>query len=254
MLLPEFFSRLPRLQIAGQAGGQQAEYSVRRLLIVGKQALHDVFGVHDRGGEDMEPEHVLIDAAQAGEGAHKHAHHSGKGAEVAGVPRFIIFWKGGAVPEPVVENRLVRVGDPELEVGLPQALHRLHRVGQHGEGVECQTVKNGRGLFVHISKALGQQLFLAVKIAVQGAGRDPGQLADILDAHTLQAVLAHGLHRGQENSCSGVVQSHHVPVQQPAVFRLLRETIIHCFAFFDNTDFSPGHSGPRKNKVDKTTE
>ena len=56
-------------------------------------------------------------------------------------------------------------------------------------------LKNLRRLFVHVGEALHDQLLFPIKIAVNRSGGDSRQLADILDAHTFQTVLPHGLHR-----------------------------------------------------------
>ena len=199
-----------------QTGGQKLKHRVLSFLVVGQNALHHIFGVHDCGCQDMEPQKVLVDAAQAGKCLHKHVDHYGESAEIAGVSGLIVLGKGGAVPKAVVKNRLVRVGDPKAEVGLPQAFHRPHGVGQHGERVEFQAVKNLRGLLVHIGEALLNHLVLALKVAVQRPGGDPRQIADILDAHAFQAVLPHGLHRRKNDPHPRVVQSSHFPPKPPA--------------------------------------
>ena len=69
--------------------------------------------------------------------------------------------------------------------------------------------KNRCRLFVHISKTLYQQLFLAIKVTVNRPGRNSCQLTDILDAHALQAILPHSLYCRKNNSRFGVIQSNH---------------------------------------------
>lgn len=76
-------------------------------------------------------------------------------------------------------------------------------------------IEDGCGLPVHIVKAFRKQLLLAVEVAVQRAGGDPGQLADVLNAHALQAILPHGLHRGEYDPHFGVIQTIHFPPQSP---------------------------------------
>ena len=67
----------------------------------------------------MEPQHVLVNLAQAGESLHKLANHVSKRLKIAGIPGFIVLGKHRAVPKPVVKNRFVRVGNPKAEIGKP---------------------------------------------------------------------------------------------------------------------------------------
>lgn len=71
--------------------------------------------------------------------------------------------------------------------------------------------KNHCCLFVHISKTLYQQLFLAIKVTVNRPGRNSCQLVDFLDAHALQAILPHNLYCRKNDLRFGVIQSNHSP-------------------------------------------
>ena len=71
--------------------------------------------------------------------------------------------------------------------------------------------KNRCRLFVHISKTLYQQLFLAIKVTVNRPGRNSCQLADILNAYSLQAILPHSLYCRKNDSRFGVIQRNHFP-------------------------------------------
>ena len=117
----------------------------------------------------MEPQHVLIDSVQAGKHLFENPDHPDEGSEVCHVPASVITGERGAVPEPVVEDRLVRAGRPEPEIGQPQRLYRSHRVSEHDQRIELQILENRRGLSVHISEALCQQLLLALKVPVDRA-------------------------------------------------------------------------------------
>ena len=70
-------------------------------------------------------------------------------------------------------------------------------------------------------KALHNQLVLAVEVAVEGSGGNLRQLADVLDAHPLQTVPAHGLHCCEYNPHFGVIQSNRLPFKPSALFRLI---------------------------------
>ena len=71
-------------------------------------------------------------------------------------------------------------------------------------------IENCSRLLIHISKTQLDQMILAVEIAVQGSGRNPRQITDILDAYSLKAVLTHGLHCCENDPRFGVIQSNHV--------------------------------------------
>lgn len=101
------------LQTGAQAGGQQLEYGVLGFLIVGEGAFRYVFGVHNRGGQHVVPQQVLIDPVQSGIGLFKETDHLDKGIEMGKVPYLVVLWKKRAVPEGMVKNGLVRVGRPE---------------------------------------------------------------------------------------------------------------------------------------------
>ncbi len=142
--------------------------------------------------------------------------HPGEGAEIGGVPFFVIFRKRDAVPKPVIKYGFIRMGDPKAEIRLPQRFHGVHGVCQHGQRIKCQMVKNRGYLFVYKGKAFHDQLILAFKIPVQRSGGDTGQIADVLDAHSLQAILAHGFHCGENDAGFGIVQNNHFPLKQPS--------------------------------------
>ena len=183
----------------------------------------------------MQPQQILIHPVQAGEHPLEILHHSGEGFEIGKIPRLVIFGKKCAVPKAVVKNRLVRVGGPESEVGQPEPLDRPHGVGAYGLRVNLQVLKNLRRLPVHIEEAFQKQPVLAIKVAVQGAGGNPRQLADVLNAHTLQAILTHGLHHSGKDSHFGVIQNNHFLLKSPLApfpgwFQIIHET--HPF---DNT-------------------
>ena len=140
----------------------------------------------------MEPQQVLIDCVQAWKYFLKRVDHTHKGLEIGHVPGLVVFGKECAVTEPMVENGLIGVGRPKPEVGQPQRFYRPHRVFNH----------------------LNQQRFLPVKVAVDSARGDSGQIADILDAHPFQAILAHSLDGRQNNSRFGVIQYAHFLLQE----------------------------------------
>ena len=80
--------------------------------------------------------------------------------------------------------------------------------------------KNCCRLSVHISKTLYQQLFFTVKVAVNRPGRNSCQFTDILDAHSLQAILPHSLDCRKNDPRFGVIQSNHAPRNNDFSWRL----------------------------------
>ena len=114
----------------------------------------------------MEPQQILIDPVQAWKNPFENLNHPKKCLEIGHIPGLVVLWEKRAVPETMLKNSFIRVGRPEPEIGQPQTLDRSHRVRKHCQRIEPQMLKNHRHLFVHISKALYQQLLLAIEVAV----------------------------------------------------------------------------------------
>ena len=147
----------------------------------------------------MKPEEVLVDLGERAELRLEHSHDLDKGGEIGDVSLTVEGGEARAVPETVVEDRLVGMGHQPPEVGRPQRPDLPLRVRRHPRGVCLRPVEEAGDLAVHQIEAGLQQLFLPAEIEVDVAGGRPGQIPDVPELDAVQSVEPDPLHGGKEN-------------------------------------------------------